>query len=73
MQARLTINRLPSILVAIVFALVAALLLGGALGYALKPVSTAAGPARVIVIPSTNLGNPAMDERCVFVDKQKQC
>ena len=36
MQARLAFNRFPSMLL-IVFALVAALLLGGAVGYALKP------------------------------------
>jgi hypothetical protein len=36
MQARLAFNRFPSTLL-IVFALVVALLLGGAAGYALKP------------------------------------
>jgi hypothetical protein len=68
MQARLTINRFPSILVAIVFALAAALVLGGALGYVLKPVSTISGATKVLVVT-----NPGVSDRCVFVDKQKEC
>jgi hypothetical protein len=73
MQTRIAINRFPSTLVAIIFALAAALVLGGALGYALKPASMITSPARVIVLPATGLGNPTVDDRCVWADKQKQC
>jgi hypothetical protein len=68
MQARLTINRFPSILVAIVFGLAAALILGGALGYVLKPAATISGAIKVLVV-----SNPGANEPCVFVDKQKAC
>jgi hypothetical protein len=68
MQARLAINSFPSILVAIVFALVAAVVIGGALGYALKPTSNISGATKVLVV-----SNPGASEQCVFVDKQKEC
>jgi Na+(H+)/acetate symporter ActP len=72
MQARLEINRFPSILVAIVFAVAAALVLGGALGYVLKPASTISGPARVIVLSDSQVGNAHAND-CVWSGKQKDC
>jgi len=68
MQARLELTRFPSILVAIVFALAAALVLGGAVGYVLKPASSTSGG--VIVVPYSQVG---AGDHCVFVDKQKEC
>jgi hypothetical protein len=56
MQARLEIRRFPMALVAFVVALAAALLLGGSLGYVLKPTTTVSGPSRTIVITSGQLG-----------------
>ncbi len=57
----------------IVFALAAALLLGGALGYTIKPSLVTSGPARVIVVPSTQLGSSDADNNCVIVGKHKAC
>lgn len=73
MQTRLEIRRFPSTLLVIVFALVAALVLGGALGYTLKPTSVTSGPSRVIVVPSDALSNPNVTDSCVFVGKHKEC
>ena len=74
MQARLEIKRFPSMLVAILFAVAVTLLLGGALGYALKPATTVSGPTHVIVVPASQLGgaNPS-DNACQFVDHIKSC
>lgn len=60
MQARLEL---------IVLALAAALVLGGGLGYTLKPTSVTSVPARVIVIDGPIYPN----DPCVFVGKHKEC
>jgi len=74
MQARLEIKRFPSMLVAILFALTVTLLLGGALGYALKPVTTVTGPTHVIVVPASQLdGANSSDNACQFIDHIKSC
>jgi H+/Cl- antiporter ClcA len=73
MQARLEIRRFPSTLLVIVFALVATLVLGAALGYTLKPSSVTSGPPRVIVVPNDQLVNPSVTDSCVFVGKHKGC
>lgn len=73
MQARLEIRRFPSTLLVIVFALVAALVLGGALGYTLKPTSVTSGPPRVIVVHGDQLGTPSLTDNCIFVGKHKEC
>ena len=73
MQARLEIRRFPSTLLVIVFALVAALVIGGALGYTLKPTSVTSGPPRVIVVPTDQLDNPSVSDSCVFVGTHKEC
>jgi hypothetical protein len=56
MQARLEIRRFPRAFVAFVLALAAALLLGGSLGYVLKPTTTVSGPSPTVVISSGQLG-----------------
>jgi len=71
METRLEIKRFPSTLLVIVLALVAAVVLGGALGYTFKPNSVTTAPARVIVVPEGVW--TSANEPCVFVDKQKQC
>jgi hypothetical protein len=52
MEARLAIKRSPSTFVAILFALAVTSLLGGTLGYTLKPATVISGPTHVIVLPA---------------------
>jgi hypothetical protein len=73
MQARLEIKRFPSTLLVIVFALVAALLLGGALGYTLKPISATSGSGHVIVVPNVQAANSSANDSCVFFGQHKAC
>lgn len=73
MQARLESNRFPSALVAILFALAVALLLGGTLGYMLKPATVVSGPAHVIVAPASQSSGASTDAPCVFIDHHKAC
>jgi hypothetical protein len=67
MQARLSFIRFPSFVVTLAFALLAALILGGVLGYTLKPPATIAGRTQVIVIHDTAV-DPGADA-CVWVAK----
>ena len=73
MQARLGSNRFPSMLVAILFALAVTLLLGGTLGYTLKPASVVSGPTHVIVVPAGQPSSANTDNRCEFIDHHKAC
>ena len=66
MQAQLAMTRFPTNVVRLAVALLAAVLLGAALGYALKPATIVAGPNRPLVIQ-------AGDYSCQFVDKHKAC
>ena len=72
MQARLTLTRFPSFLFAIVFAVLAAIILGGVLGYTLKPAVVTPGRTQVIVLhdPGTLTST---DNPCVFVNHHKSC
>jgi hypothetical protein len=58
------------------FVVAVALLLGGALGYVLKPTSTVSGPARYVVV-STSAGSAVTaDDRCIWTANpphQKEC
>lgn len=49
MQARLQINRFPRLFAVVLFALTAAMVLGGALGYTLRASSASPGPSHMIV------------------------
>jgi hypothetical protein len=49
MQARLQINRFPRLFAVALFALTAAMVLGGALGYTLRASGAAPGPSHSIV------------------------
>ncbi|HVS48348.1 MAG TPA: hypothetical protein VHJ99_05550 [Candidatus Dormibacteraeota bacterium] len=73
MQARLQIKRFPSTLLMIVFALAAALVLGGALGYTFKPTSLTSGSGHVIAAPNVQAVNSSANDSCVFVGKHKAC
>ena len=49
MQARLQINRFPRLLAIVLFALTAAMVLGGALGYTLRSSVAGSGTSHAIV------------------------
>lgn len=72
MQARLSITRFPSFLVALVFALAAALILGGVLGYTLKPAVTLPGRTQVVVVHA-GATDPAAADNCIWSDHHKGC
>jgi hypothetical protein len=69
MEARLEARRSRAI--ALVFALAVTMLLGATIGYFLKPISTVVGPARLIVVTTTQ-ASPGADG-CVFVSGHKGC
>jgi hypothetical protein len=71
MQARLSFIRFPSFLVATVFALLAALILGGALGYTLKPTVLVPGRTQVLIVHGQDA--PGANDPCVWIDHQKAC
>ena len=73
MQARLEIRRFPSALAGVIFALVAALVLGGALGYVLKPTTIITRPPRVVVLPVDPGSSNPNDYGCQFVNQHKAC
>jgi hypothetical protein len=54
-----SLSRFSSFVVAVVFALVASLILGGVLGYTLKPPVTVPGRTQVIVVHESNPGMAA--------------
>ena len=73
MQARLEFRQFPSMLVALIVAAVAALVIGAALGYVLKPATFVTGPARVVVVSGdTTNSNPSAD-RCVKLNGHQYC
>jgi hypothetical protein len=71
MQARIETRRLPSAVVTLVFAILMALVIGVALGYAIKPAAVVSGPVHTIVVPIAQQ-NPT-ESNCLFVDKHKAC
>jgi hypothetical protein len=70
MQARLSFQRFPSTVFALVFALIAALILGGVAGYTLMPAKVTQAAPHVVVLQG---GPYSSDSPCVFVGKEKQC
>ena len=72
MQARLEIRRLPSTLVAIVLAALMALVLGAALGYAVKPATVVTSPAHVVYFPASQVDN-SVGSDCIYTNKHKAC
>ena len=72
MQARLQLNRFPTLLFSVIFALAAAMVLGGTLGYLLKPSTLIPGRTQVLVIHDNLDSNPRADA-CIWVDGHKAC
>lgn len=70
MQARLSLIRFPSFVVAVVFVLAASLILGGVLGYTVKPPIYVPGRTQVIVVHESNTA-PAADA-CIWVSKDRK-
>jgi hypothetical protein len=72
MQARLAPPRFPSTLFAVIFAVMAALILGGALGYALKPTVSIPGRTQFIPVYAQNSTVPS-DDACIWAKGKKAC
>jgi hypothetical protein len=51
MQARLSVHRFPTRMAALLVALIAALTLGGFLGYTTKPATVVSGATHTIMVP----------------------
>jgi hypothetical protein len=78
MQARLEIRRIPATLVALILILVAAaLLLGGLIGYTVKPASVLSRVPRTTSVsvsqPSTSQPSTEYGSDCQFVKKPGPC
>ena len=72
MQARLQFIRFPTLLFSVIFALAAAMVLGGTLGYVLKPTTLLPGRTQVLVIHDNVDSNPRADA-CIWFDRHKSC
>lgn len=72
MPAKLEVRRFPMALIAIVFAVTAALVLGAGLGYTLKGATVATGAPRVVVVGVQSTLQPGADA-CIRVDNHKGC
>jgi len=67
-----SLTRFPSFVFAVVFALVASLILGGVLGYTVKPPVSVPGRTQVIVVHESIAGPTA--DACLWVStKRKDC
>jgi len=74
MQAQFVIRRSPTFLVSVLFALAVVMLLGGALGYLLKPANIVSGPARVVVVSTSAGSAAAAEDRCIWTPNHlKEC
>lgn len=71
MQARLQLNRFPTLLFSLIFALAAAMLLGGTLGYVLKPSTLVPGRTQVLVVHDN--ADPHQGADCLWIDGHKAC
>ncbi len=71
MQARLEIQRFPVARILIAFGVLAALLIGLQLVYALKAATVITTPGKVLVVDSQS--SAAYDSPCVFVGDVKAC
>jgi hypothetical protein len=72
MHARLKLIRFPSFVVVVVFALATSLILGGVLGYTLKPPVSVPGRTQVIVVHESNPA-PAADACAGVSTNRKDC
>jgi hypothetical protein len=71
MQATLQLRRFPVALIGAAFGLAVALVLGLALGYALKASVVTTSPGHVVVISAQ--APTAGEDKCIFVNHQKEC
>ena len=71
MQARLELNRFPTMFIAILFALAVTLLLGGVVGYALKPAAVVSGPTHIVVLPAAQ--PVPSDDPCAHITHGNVC
>jgi hypothetical protein len=72
MPARLRFDRLPPLLFPLIFALAAAMILGGTLAYVLKPPTLVPGRTQVLVIHDNANSSPRADA-CVWIRGHKAC
>lgn len=72
MLARLRFDRLPPLLFPLIFALGAAMLLGGTLAYVLKPPTLVPGRTQVLVIHDNAESSPHADA-CKWIRGHKAC
>ena len=72
MRARPRFDRLPPLLFSLIFALAAAMVLGGTLGYLLKPSTVVPGRTQVLVIHDNADASPRADA-CLSISRHKVC
>jgi hypothetical protein len=72
MRARLRFDRLPPLLFSLIFALAAAMVLGGTLAYVLKPPTLVPGRTQVLVIHD-NVGSSPESDACLWIPGHKPC
>jgi len=68
----LHVNRFPTLLFSVIFALAAAMVLGGTLGYVLKPPTLVPGRTQLLVIHDNLDCNPLADT-CRWISRYKAC
>lgn len=79
MQAQLTFRRFPTTFFLMALAVIAALLLGGALGYVVRPATSVSAPARLVVVHDGSALYTSGGERagatqgCYMVNRVKEC
>lgn len=72
MQARLQLNSFPTLVWSVIFAVVAAMVLGATLAYVFKPPTLVPGRTQVIVVHDT-AGISSESYSCVWLDGHKSC
>jgi hypothetical protein len=72
MRARPRFDRLPPLLFSLIFALAASMVLGGTLGYLLKPSTLVPGRTQVLVIHDNADLSPRADT-CLSISRRKVC
>jgi len=72
MRARLRFDGLPPLLFSLIFALAAAMVLGGTLAYVLKPSTLVPGRTQVLVIHDNVDSSPRTDG-CLPINGHKAC
>ena len=70
MVARIGLTQLPLLVLPVVLALIAALILGGVLGYTIKPAIRIPGPTQVLVVHDDVSSSAAP---CLWQGEHKGC